>query len=110
MTVVTELRPSAPRFDYLSRPVPVEVLEDDGEGQAWIKLVDEWVRITSIKNLWDIDAQNSGGQPALRMHFRAITEDNRQLALYQDLMDGSWYQRITLEKGLYLQATPIYRA
>ena len=110
MTTVTEMRLNAPRTDYLSRPMPVEVLEDDGEGQAWVKLSGDWVKIATIKNLWDFGGGGSSSQPSLRMYFRAITEDDRRLALFQDLLDGSWYQQITLETGTLLQPTPIYRA
>ena len=110
MTTVMETIPETTRADYLGRSVPVDLIEDDGQGQAWLNLSGEWLRITTIKNLWDMDGQSAGGQPSIRMHFRAITEDSQQISLFQDLMNGAWYRQVTLNVEVYNRPTPIYRA
>ncbi len=100
MTTVTEMRREATHAGYPSGParveMPVELIEDDGLGQAWLNLSSGWLKIIAIKNLWNIDEPSIGGWPSIRMHFRAITEDGQRLALSQDLLDGTWYQQSTL--------------
>ena len=76
--------------------LPVDMIENDGQGQAWLNLSSEWVRIVAIKNLWSIDEPGAGCTPAIRMHFRAITEDGQRLYLFQDLLDGAWYRQAPL--------------
>ena len=76
--------------------MPVDMIENDGHGQAWLNLSSEWLKIVAIENLWSIDAPVSGRPPAIRMHFRAITEDGQQLSLFQDLLDGGWYRQVPL--------------
>ncbi len=77
--------------------LPVDMIENDGQGQAWLNLSSEWLRIVAIKNLWSIDEPATGSQPSIRMHFRAIIEDGQRLALFQDLLDGAWYQQAASE-------------
>lgn len=95
MTTITRRRPeSAARC--LSLPAPVELVENDGRGCAWLKVSEEWVRIESIQNLWEIDGFHQAGAPELRMHFRARTADGQTIQLFQDLLEGRWYRQITL--------------
>ena len=96
MTTPVQQRPRVPSPKYLSRPIPVEMEENDGNGRAWLKLAGEWVKIASIKNLWEIDGYREGEQPVIRMHFRVTTEDGKQVLLFQDLLEGTWYQEFTL--------------
>jgi len=98
MTTITRTRPGpeSPAARCLSLPAPVELVENDGRGCAWLKLSDAWVRIESIQNLWEIDGYDRPGAPALRMHFRARTADGRNILLFQDLLEGRWYRQFTL--------------
>ncbi|PKB57884.1 MAG: hypothetical protein BZY73_00585 [SAR202 cluster bacterium Casp-Chloro-G3] len=109
MTTVTEREPQVTRTECLNRPAPVEMVENDAQGCAWLNLAGEWLKIVSVKNLWDIDGHDTGEKPFIRMHFRVMVEDGRQILLFQDLIDGSWYQDITLASSNYAQPTPIYR-
>lgn len=110
MTTVTEMRPGTTLNDYLGRTVPVEMIEDDGGGQAWLNLSGEWLRIASITNLWDFDGLSAAGQSSIRMHFQAVTEDNRQVHLFQDLMDGAWYRQMTLSDEVFPRPAGIFAA
>jgi hypothetical protein len=94
MTAVAQLRPPA---RHLSLPLPVELLKDDGNGQAWLKASGEWTRIASLRNLWDFDGYLERAQPVIRMLFQAITADGRRVLLFQDLGSGAWYQQLTLD-------------
>lgn len=76
-----------------SQPLPVEVLADDGKGQAWLKLGGEWSRLACIENLWKLDAMETGGQSIIRMHFRAVTDAGQTIRLFQDLCGGGWFQQ-----------------
>lgn len=79
--------------------IRVEVIENDGLDRAWLNLSGEWVRIASVNNLWDIDGYAIGEKPLLRMHFRVVAESGRQLMLFQDLIDGSWYREVPTGPG-----------
>ncbi len=98
MTTIAEMTSET---TYVGAPapagLPVDMIENDGQGQTWLNLSGEWLRIVAIKNLWSIDEPATGSQPSIRMHFRAITEDGQRLALFQDLLDGAWYQQATSE-------------
>jgi hypothetical protein len=80
----------------LSNWVPVEVEERDSAGNAWVKLADQWSRIDSMENLWELDGEWQGSRPIIRLHFNAVVEGHRRIALYQDLVEGSWYRRVAL--------------
>ena len=110
MTTVVEREPQATRTQYLNRPEPVEMIENDGQGCAWLNLSCQWLKVVSVTNLWDIDGDNAGEKPFIRMHFRVVVENGSQILLFQDLIDGSWFQEITLSSANYTEATPIYGA
>lgn len=111
MTTVTEREPQINQLKPLNRPAPgqtlVEMIEDDGQGCAWLNLVGEWLKIESVKNLWDIDGYDAGEKPLIRMHFLVMVENGSQILLFQDLIDGSWYREITLGSGSKAQPAPI---
>lgn len=110
MTTVTERKPQAVRTEYLSQPVPVEMIEKDWQGYAWLMLSGEWLRIESMTNLWDIDSYDAGEKPFIRMHFRVMLESDCQVLLFQDLIGGCWYQEISLVSNSCPQPTPIFSA
>ncbi len=110
MTTIAERRTQTEAADYLSCSVPAEVLEDDGQGRAWLKLAGEWHRIESMKTLWDFDGYWTEQHPVIRMHFRATIGGGRQVLLYQDLIEGAWYQRLTLGTGATNLPMSGYRA
>jgi hypothetical protein len=95
---------------FLSLPTPVELIENDGHGSSWLKLPEDWVRITSIKNLWEMDGYGKQEQPVVRMHFRVTTQDGRTLLLFQDILEGQWYRELTLGDADRDRSVPIYRA
>ncbi len=71
---------------------PVEVLANDGQGRAWLKLAEGWRPLAFIENLWELDAMETGGRSTVRMHFRAVTESGQVVRLFQDLGSGNWFQ------------------
>ena len=95
---------------FLSLPIPIELLEDDGTGSVWLKLNEGWVKVTSMKNLWEMDGYQEQEQPVIRMRFRASTEDGRTLLLFQDLLEGQWYREFTLGSADQERPASIYRA
>tara|TARA_B100000745_G_scaffold266015_1_gene191236 strand:+ start:135 stop:473 length:339 start_codon:yes stop_codon:yes gene_type:complete len=111
MTTVTEREPQINQLKPLDRPAPgqtlVEMIEDDGQGIAWLSLAGEWFKIVSVKNLWDIDGHYADEKPLIRMHFLVMVENGSQILLFQDLIDGSWYREITLRSGGKIQPTSI---
>jgi hypothetical protein len=111
MTTVTERGSQFIQLKALNRPAPghtlVEMIEDDDQGCALLNLAGEWLKIASVKNLWDIDGYDSGEKPLIRMHFLVMLENGSQILLFQDLIDGSWYREITPGSGSKAQAAPI---
>lgn len=101
MTTVREREPQVARAEYLNRPIPVEMIENDGRDCAWLNLSGELVRIVAVENLWDIDGHDAGERPFIRMHFRVMAESGRRILIFQDLIDGSWYQEITPGQGKF---------
>jgi len=111
MTTVAEREPQINQLKPLNCPAPgqtlVEMIEDDGQGCAWLNLAGAWLKIVSVKNLWDIDGYDAGEKPLIRMHFLLKVENGSQILLFQNLIDGSWYREITLDSGSKAQPAPI---
>jgi hypothetical protein len=109
MTATTKRKPGT-STRLLSLPTPVELIENDGHGSTWLKLAEAWVKVTAIKNLWEMDGYGGQEQPVVRMHFRVTTQEGRTLLLFQDLLEGQWYREFTLGNGDRDRSVPIYRA
>lgn len=109
MTNLTRPRPGV-STRFLSLPTPVKLIENDGHGCTWLKLSENWIKVISIKNLWEMDGYGEQEHPVVRMHFRVTTQDGRTLLLFQDLLEGQWYQEFTLGSGDRERSVPIYRA
>lgn len=111
MTTVAEWEPRIKQLKVLNRPMldqpQVDMIEDDGQGCAWLTWAGEWLKIVSVKNLWDIDGYDTGEKPLIRMHFLVIVENGSQILLFRDLIDGSWYWEDTLGSGSKTQPEPI---
>ena len=111
MTTVAQGEPRIKPLKALNRLVlnqpQVDIIEDDGQGCAWLTWAGEWLRIVSVKNLWDIDCYNAGEKRLIRMHFLVVVENGSQMLLFRDLIDGSWYREDTLGSGNKTQLEPI---
>jgi hypothetical protein len=110
MTTVGERELQVDRTEYPERTIPVEMIENDGQDCAWLKLSGEWSRIASVENLWDIDGQDAGEKASIRMHFRVMISSGRQTLLFQDLIDGCWYREADMSGGKYSEPAPVCRA
>jgi hypothetical protein len=99
MITVSDRETRGARAVGLNRAIPVEMIENDGQDRAWLNLSGEWVKVVSVRNLWDIDGHSAGEKPWIHMHFQVEAESGRRLLLFQDLMDGSWYREVTLGPG-----------
>lgn len=111
MTTVTEREPQIKQLKAINRPVlsqpQVNMIENDGQGCAWLNWAGEWLKIVSMKNLWDIDGYNAGEQASIRMRFLVMVENGSQILLFQDLIDGSWHLEDTRGSGSRTHTTPI---
>ena len=97
MTVRMERKPdTTPTYQSLGCPVPIDIEENDGAGNARVKLSGRWAKISAIKNLWEIDGYWQKDQLVIRMYFRVTTEDGRQFLIFRDLVEGAWYRQLTL--------------
>jgi hypothetical protein len=97
MTVRIERKPDTiSTYQSLSRPMPIDIEGNDGEGNARVKLSGQWAKISAIENLWEIDGYWQKGQPVIRMYFRVTAEDGRQFLIFRDLVEGAWYRQLTL--------------
>ncbi len=74
------------------RSVPVETTEDDVSGGFWLRLSGRWQKAKSMDNLWDISGEWWDQRPVIKMYFRVTTEDQSQLIVFRDLLEGTWYR------------------
>ena len=52
---------------------------------------DNWCKVASITNLWDITGGMSKSNVCLNMKFKAVLENGRDLILSHDLLNESWH-------------------
>jgi hypothetical protein len=52
-----------------------------------------WVKIASVADIWEINEEWWRGKPINRRYYRVVTEDERIVTIFRDLVDGGWYRQ-----------------
>ena len=66
-------------------------LECGEDGRVYKLYIDDnWCRVSSITNLWDITGGMGNSTVCLNMKFKAVLENGRDLILSHDLLNESW--------------------
>ena len=99
MTTATPERSVTDSIEKRRRPVPIEIAEDALRGSLWLHLAGQWQKASSMDNLWEITEEWWNGRPVIKMCFRVTTEDQSQFIIFQDLLEGTWYQEEFGDEG-----------
>ncbi len=67
-------------------------LNEDGRPVA-ISLKGKMLHIIKIDEIWEVDTQWWRPRKTSRRYFRVTTEDNRNMAIFWDLVQGGWYRQ-----------------
>jgi hypothetical protein len=49
--------------------------------------------VTAIESRWKIDEEWWREKPIVRMYYQVTTGDGRRITVFQDLVNGQWYQQ-----------------
>ena len=85
--------PGADSFRLLNPPIPVEVRENAKQRPLSIKIKGRWLKVVSIDDLCNLDEEWWREPPIVRMYYRVVTEDDRLITVFRDLLDGAWYRQ-----------------
>ena len=85
--------PGADSFRPLNPPIPVEVRENAQQRPLSIKIKGCWLKVVSIGDLCSLDEEWWRERPIVRMYYRVVTEDDRLITVFRDMLDGAWYRQ-----------------
>ncbi|MFQ6027115.1 MAG: hypothetical protein ACE5Q6_06465 [Dehalococcoidia bacterium] len=77
----------------LNLPVPVTVRENRRQRPISVTTEGRALPVTAITDLWEIDDEWWRDRPIARLYYRVTVRGGRQLTLYRDLLDGTWYRQ-----------------
>lgn len=73
-------------------PVPISVRENDAQRPIAFSTGKRWRKVNRIEDLWMFDLWWLP-EPIERTYYRVTQDDGRQLTLFQDKREKSWYQQ-----------------
>ena len=85
--------PGADSFRPLNPLIPVEVRENAKQRPRAIRIKGRWLKVVSIDDLCNLDEEWWRERPIVRMYYRVVTEDDRLITVFRDLLDGAWYRQ-----------------
>ena len=77
----------------LNLPVPIAVEEDARRRPLALIQRGRRLRVTAIESRWKIDEEWWREKPIVRMYYQVTTGDGRRITVFQDLVNGQWYQQ-----------------
>jgi hypothetical protein len=77
----------------MNPPIPIEVEESEGHRPLVVRLNGWWVRISRVADIWEINEEWWREKPINRRYYRVVTEDERLITIFRDLVDGGWYRQ-----------------
>lgn len=85
--------PGGARLRPLNLPRPIRMITHSPDARPAILIESgRQLRVEQIKDSWDID-EEWWRDRLHRRYYQLVLEDGRLLTVYQDLIDGAWYQQ-----------------
>jgi hypothetical protein len=85
--------PDKGSFRPLNPPIPIEVRESTHQTPRVIKVNGRWRKVISIDDLCNVDEEWWRERPIVRMYYRVILENETQITVFRDMLDGAWYRQ-----------------
>jgi hypothetical protein len=79
-------------FHPLNPPIPIDVRESAHQTPRAIKIKGRWRRAVSIEDLCNVDEEWWRERPIVRMYYRVTLENETQITVFRDMVDGAWYR------------------
>ncbi len=76
--------------------LPVEIQLAEEEGRVWLKSPGRKAQLVCLTNLWGIHAGSGRHSDRVQMDFAATDGQGRVIPIFQDLLDGNWYETVPL--------------
>lgn len=75
----------------VNRPVPARVRAGAGGAPAAVEVGKRWRPVEGVQERWRVDEGWWWEQPVSRMYWRLVLAGGRQITVYEDLADKSWW-------------------
>jgi hypothetical protein len=85
--------PDKGSFRPLNPTIPIEVRESTHQTPRVIKVNGRWHKVISIDDLCNVDEEWWRERPIVRMYYRVILENETQITVFRDMLDGAWYRQ-----------------
>lgn len=53
----------------------------------------EWAQVEGVLDRWRVDEDWWRSHPIQRLYYRVVLNTGAMIEIYQDLIDGRWYQQ-----------------
>lgn len=77
----------------LNPPVPLAVEETERQRPLAIMLKGRMVKVATIVDMWVIEEEWWREKPIERIYYQVVTEDERQVTIFRDMVDNGWYRQ-----------------
>ena len=74
--------------------MPITVADDAFHRPLFVTFLGEELRVDSIDQQWQDDAEPWERKPVSKLHYRVTLEDGRRLTLFQNMEHGGWYRLV----------------
>ena len=74
-------------------PMPVTVAEDDDHRPQFVTFEGEELRVDSIDQQWQVDAETWEHKPVSQIHYRVTMEGGKRLEVFKNMDHEGWYHR-----------------
>ena len=83
-------------FNYLraiNTPIPIVVKESPKKLPKSLVINGYIKHIALISDIWEINDEWWRSKPISRLYYQTITQEGRQITIFNDLIDNQWYQQ-----------------
>ena len=83
-------------FNYLraiNTPIPIVVKESPKKLPKSLVINGYIKNIALISDIWEISDEWWRSKPISRLYYQTITQEGRQITIFNDLIDNQWYQQ-----------------
>ena len=76
---------------FVTSASSVQALNSSKDGRQTLSY--EWHSIREVLDIWRIEDEWWRNMPIVRVYYRVTTEDDRNITIFRDLVDGEWYRQ-----------------